>query len=142
MAEDIAGQLSIGTTPDGVMTMLSVDMAKSLSPFVILYNKEGKEIANSARIAGTTPHLPPGVIDVARNRGQHRVTWEPVMGVRAAVVILPYKSPQGTGFVVVGSSLREVERVSHDLLVVTMVFYAVSLLGLMGISLLAFPKQR
>jgi AAA+ superfamily predicted ATPase len=67
---------------------------------------------------------------VLRAAQGHRteLTWQPRDGVRSAIVVLPFHGPQGTGTVMVGRSLTEVEK--RETLLVELV--AAGLLGGLG----------
>ena len=88
-----------------------VDMAHSLSPFLIVYDDRGKPLGANAQLNGQTPTPPSGVFDFVRQHGEERVSWQPVFGahsVRIAAVIERVNGPQ-PGFVLAGRSMREVE---------------------------------
>ena len=61
---------------------------------------------------GQTPTPPKGVFEYARNHGEERFSWQPVLGrqngVRIAAVLERVNGPQ-PGFVLAGRNLREVE---------------------------------
>jgi hypothetical protein len=106
MAEDSATVISGGGNlnfPD------KVDIGKSLSPFVMVFDASGNEIQSQALLDGVVPHLPPGVFDSVRSHGEDRFTWQPRPGVRIAAVVTNYTG-QTSGFVLAGRSLREVEK--------------------------------
>ena len=88
----------------------TVDLAKSLSTFIMIFDNEGKTLISTAKLDGQTPSLPKGVLDAARKSGQNKITWMPKKDVRSAVVITKYSANSKTGFVLVGRSLREVEK--------------------------------
>jgi len=105
-------------------------MARSLSPFVIVYNDQGQPLASQAVLDGQTPTPPMGVFDYVRQHGEERVSWQPVPGttsnkdeksvlnggmilqrshgVRIAAVIQRVAGPT-PGFVLAGRNMREVE---------------------------------
>ena len=109
MAEDIANELENGETVTSVTPTNQVDLAHSLAPFVILFNDQGTQIASSGRLHGQSPTLPGGVLDYVQRHGEDRITWQPEHGVRIATVVIGY-SGTNPGFVLVGRSMREVER--------------------------------
>lgn len=90
----------------------SVDMAKSLSPFLIVYDDEGRALGSTGQLDGQAPSPPKGVFDYVRQHGEERVSWQPVLGsehgVRIAAVVERVNGNQ-PGFVLAGRSLREVE---------------------------------
>lgn len=108
MAEDAAAALTRGEPVESVLPASQVDLAKSLAPFVIVFNDAGKPVASNGSLNGSIPAFPPGVFDYVRKNGEDRITWQPEPGVRIASVVMGY-SGNKPGFVVVGRSLREVE---------------------------------
>ncbi len=108
MAEDLAGKLGNGILPSRVLPENQVEISKSLSPYVIVFDAKGNYLAASATLDGKPPLLPAGVFDYAKTHGQNRVTWQPRLDVRSAIVVIPFKGSQ-EGFVAAGRSLREVE---------------------------------
>lgn len=109
MAEDTARALAGGKLPATLVQGETVDIATSLSPYLIIFNDAGQPTASSARLNGQTPALPNGVFDFVRQQGEDRITWQPQPGVRSATVIVPYRG-SNPGFVLAGRSLREVEK--------------------------------
>jgi len=119
MATDLAVYLNqYGVTDglsQGVLTARGggiVDMAKSLSPFLIVYDDEGRALGSTGQLDGQTPAPPQGVFDYVRAHGEERVSWQPILGtgrgVRIAAVVERVSGNQ-PGFVLAGRSLREVE---------------------------------
>ena len=88
-----------------------VDMARSLSPFLIVYDDQGQPLGSNVQLNGQTPAPPKGVFDYTRIHGEERVTWEPIPGsheVRIAAVVERVKGNQ-PGFVLAGRNMREVQ---------------------------------
>ena len=130
MAGDLEARLESGVAPAAAVPAASVDMARSLSPFVIVYNDQGQPLASQAVLDGQTPTPPMGVFDYVRQHGEERVSWQPVPGttsnkdeksvlnggmilqrshgVRIAAVIQRVAGPT-PGFVLAGRNMREVE---------------------------------
>lgn len=106
LAQDAAARLADGAPLEAVVPTGTVDIAKSLSPFVIVYGSDNTPLAGSGTLDGTLPTPPIGVLDTARSADENRVTWQPRAGVRIASV----ETAVGDGRVVLaGRSLREVE---------------------------------
>ena len=105
MANDAADALNSGSSVESVMPQEKVFFAKSLAPFYVIYNLDGKPVAGSGILDGNLPEIPKGVLDNAKQIGENRRTWQPNDNVRIATVIVPYKD----GFVLAGRNLREVE---------------------------------
>jgi len=114
IAEDIAQSLTAGQQPQVPPNTARVDIAKSLAPYMIIYDETGKLITSLAQIDGKNPKIPQGVFQHAKQYGQNRFTWEPKQGVRSAVVLAHYQGSQ-PGYILVGRSLREVEKREDNL---------------------------
>ncbi len=86
-------------------------MARSLSPFVIVYDDQGHAIASQGLLNGSVPTPPAGVFENVRKNGEERLSWQPVRGlggVRIATVIERVNGPH-PGYVLAGRNMREVE---------------------------------
>ena len=105
LAEDAAARLDAGANPNDVLPSQPVDMARSLAPFLIVFDRGGKPVASSAQLEGTTPQPPPGVLTAVSGSRRNQLTWAPRPEVREAAVIVAYRD----GHVLVGRSLRLVE---------------------------------
>lgn len=108
MAEDAASALASGKPVESVVPASVVDIAASLSPYLVVYDDAGKPIAASGLLHNQMPALPPGVFDYVRQKGEDRITWQPEPGVRSAAVVTRAGGSR-PGFVLAGRSLREVE---------------------------------
>jgi len=111
MAEDAAARFGSGAALlQGLFEPTeSIDIAKSLAPFIIIYDDDGKAVASTGGLHGQPPSPPPGVFDYVRQNGEERVTWQPEPGVRIASVVVRATGTRA-GFVLAGRSLREVEK--------------------------------
>jgi len=109
LATDAAARIESGTVPSEAAATGDVDMARSLAPFVIVYDDEGRPVASQARLNGSIPAPPQGVFRYVREHGEERVSWQPGSGVRVAAVIERVGGAH-PGFVLAGRSLREVEK--------------------------------
>jgi len=74
-----------------------------------VFDDSGKVLASTGVLDGATPEPPAGVLRAARTH-RNTLTWQPRSGVRAAIVVMPYRSSTASGTVLVGRSLTEVER--------------------------------
>ena len=101
----VESAIEAGRPPESFDNPHKSDLGKILSPFVILFDDNGKPITSTIVLSGKTPQPPKGVFDAARKNGENRFTWEPQKGLREAVVLRKIKS----GFVLAGRSLKEVE---------------------------------
>ena len=109
LSEDFAASLASGKSPSGDFLTKQVEISTSLSPFVMVFDDTGKALASNALLDGATPQYPAGVFEYVRQHGQDRVTWQPREGVRHATVVTRFEGPAGSGFVVAGRSIRDVE---------------------------------
>jgi len=125
LAEDAAARLNAGATPDMVVPGESVDLAVSLQSYVMVFDAANQLLASSARLNGQAPPFPTSVFDQVRNGGQDRITWQPLPGVRGAVVVQRWHD----GFVVAGRSLRLVEERVDHILQLTVFVWLVTLGG-------------
>ncbi len=96
-----------------------VDLKKSLATFIIITDDSGKPLFSSAILDGETPSVPPGVLDYAKENGQHQVTWQPEGEVRVAIVVQAFTDLKNSrsGYVIAGRSLRETEKRTRHLLI-------------------------
>lgn len=120
ISEDTASLLASGKTLPATAFTPVIDIAKSLSPYFIIYDDSGNPMGSTGLLDGKIPTVPPGVIAYTKEHGQDRITWQPRPGVRSAIVITHVNTGLG-GFVLSGRSLREVEKREDQIL-----FFAVS----------------
>jgi hypothetical protein len=110
-----AGMLQPGALPAIAGGSAQVDMARSLTPFIIVYDGQGLPLASQAYLNGQTPIPPSGVFDNVRQHGEARISWQPILGrengVHIAAVIQRIQGSNGAaaGFVLAGRNMREVE---------------------------------
>ena len=102
---DAAARLDAGAAPSSVVGPTVIDVARSLSPFMVVYDKTGAALASDGVLDGKRPMLPTGVLQSATATGRDAVTWQPREGVRIATVTIPWNG----GTVTSGRSLRLVE---------------------------------
>jgi hypothetical protein len=111
LAEDAAARLDAGGKPGDQVGSATVDIARSLAPFVVVYSPTGTILATDGTVDGQPPDVPAGVLDSARSSGRNAVTWQPRAGVRVATVTVPWSG----GSVLAGRSLRLVEQEASNL---------------------------
>lgn len=109
MAEDSGAELAKGAPFAAVVPAGRVDVARSLAPFVVVYDDLGNPVASSGVLEGRVPLLPTGVLDYVRANGEDRITWQPEPGVRLASVVVHFQGAR-SGFVLAARSLREIEK--------------------------------
>ena len=100
---------ALGFSPKDAVFRNTIDISKSLAPYVIIYDASEKPIASGAVLDGKTPNPKKEAFDFAKKTGENRFTWEAKKGVRSAVVLAYYKG-KDSGFVLAGRSLKEVEK--------------------------------
>ncbi len=132
LAEDAARALDAGASPSSVTGPVTVDVARSLAPFVTAFDQSGKPVASSGQLDGAPPVPPKGVLDAAGAGATNRVTWQPRDGVRIATVTVPWSG----GTVMAGRSLREVERLENNALLLVAAGWAATLAALAVVCLL------
>lgn len=105
LAQDLATKLDNGASPASLVGE-PVDVAKSLSPAVIISDLSGKELASSAQINGSITTVPLGVLRSSQNHAYNAVTWQPQSDVRLASVSVAGKDY----YVTAVRNLKEVEK--------------------------------
>lgn len=144
MAGDLAARLNQLGTDDGLRqgaldasgTGTGVDISRSLSPFLIVFNDAGQPLGSNALLDGITPTPPRGIFDYVRQHGEERVSWQPQSGVRIAAVVVRVGGRQ-PGFVLAGRNMREVEARIGDVRMMAALTWA-GMLGLVAVGTVAF----
>jgi len=131
MAGDLVARLEQGVSAAEAVPAGSVDLSRSLTPFLIAYDDQGRPLASQAQLNGKTPTPPSGVFDNVRQRGEARISWQPRRDVRIAAVIQRVNGPQ-PGFVLAGRNMREVE--SREALVGQLA--GLTWIGMLGVILI------
>ncbi len=116
LAYDIAYQISHGAEVANFINGNKIEVTKSLSSFVILYDNSFQRIGSNALLNGHEFNIPAGVLKYTAENGEDRVTWQPQSQIRLATEVLRIDGNK-PGFIVVGRSLREVENRVNTLLV-------------------------
>lgn len=127
VSEDLAARLGSGGQI-GTLSNRTIDVAKSLATYYVVYDKSGKAIEGTATLDGQMPELPGGIFDYVRTHGQTRVTWQPKNGVRSAIVVTKYSD----GFAMSGRSLREVEKRENQILILVVLGWAITMMVCFG----------
>jgi len=120
MAQDGAARLADGGIPAELVQrgVAPVDAAKSLAPWIAVYDASGTPLESSAVLDGRPPTPPQGIFDLAKAQGTNlpHNTWQPEGGVRIALVVVPVTSGPNQGyFVAAGRNMSEVENREGDL---------------------------
>jgi hypothetical protein len=125
-SEEIINALNQGAPADAIVNSAqALNISRTLSPFVIIFDKDAKVVASSGKLGDQTPTPPSGVFDKLRDKGQNNFTWQPEKDVRIAAVMR--KADGDKGFVLVGRNLREVERREYQLFKLLVIGWVVSL---------------
>jgi hypothetical protein len=142
MAEDTAAALARGEALEAFgESGKKIDMARSLSPFLIIFDDNGQPVVSTVQLNGQTPAPPAGVLAYAKTHGENRVTWQPRPGVRNATVIIHYAG-QKSGFVLAGRSLREVQARISAIGRLIAAGWAASLVALLAVLLMSGLLSR
>ena len=121
LATDAVNKLNSGFSPRALPLPASIEISKSLYPFVIILDQNKKVIVTSATLDGEVPAIPSGTFDYVAKSGQDKVTWQPYPGVREALVIDKYKNGSLSGYVVAGGTLKltedTIDKLGRDILI-------------------------
>jgi hypothetical protein len=128
IAEDAAQSLEQEYVPAAVVPRTVIDVSKSLSPFVMVFDEQGKVLESSMKMSSELPVPPTGVFDYVRARGEDILTWQPMPGVRLASVMV-HLSGSHQGFVLSGHSLRAVEDQIQRLGLIVLTGWAMMMAG-------------
>lgn len=135
MAEDAANALNKGADPKSlVSTTPAIEISQSLSPYLIIYDTSGNIAAGSATLNGKALKIPQGVIDYIKKNGKDAATWQPVPGVRQAMV--GFSTAKKDYIVIAGRSLRPTEERIDRLGELVLFGWAMSLLGMFVVAFL------
>lgn len=128
MAQDATMELDRQRDPTSFnFNDTAVDIAYSMAPFILVYDRAGNVVAGNGMLDGEIPKIPFGVLQHTPPHDTHAVTWQPRDGVRIAAVSIQARDY----YVVVGRSLYVVE--SHIQLV-TMYVASAWLLTMSGLA--------
>ncbi len=146
LAEDGALKLSLGAAPAVLVpreASASIDIQKSLSPWLVVYDQAGLVLESSAVLNNAPPKLPQGIFNTStwskapmytqNGMQESRVTWQPEAGVRQALVLVHVSNGM---YVALGRNMREVEqRIEH----LGEMLFAAWLVTLVALLLTSFP---
>ena len=105
LAEDGAAQLNSTGNILGLVNTPRVDIAKSLAPFVIVYDKSGHPFAGNGFLNGKLAAAPIGILQASTGQDYNSITWQPQPDVRIAAVT----TTSNMYYVLSGRNLKEVE---------------------------------
>jgi len=142
MAEDAADALTNGQSLATVVPAGQINIAKSLAPYLVVFDDSGKVLASSGLLHNQLPTFPAGVFEYVRLHGEDRVTWQPEPGVRSATVVV-HNGGSSPGFVMAGRSLRESENRDTEFLFMIGFGWAFTCFAtLVGVALSEFIFKR
>jgi sensor histidine kinase regulating citrate/malate metabolism len=121
IAREVSSKLEQGRSIESEMASEPFNISHSLSPFIVLYDTQGKALRSNAYLDGKMPQVPLGVFAAFKNDVEHRITWQPRKGVRMAMVIVKTNASP-VQFVASGRSMEEVEDRTEQMR--SMVFFA------------------
>lgn len=127
MAEDLAEGLAAGKKVEDVVEKKEIEISTSLATYIVVFDEEGKILRSQALLDGKEITIPKGILSYTKAFSENRVTWQPRAGVRSAVVVARYNSGKSIGFVMVGRSLREVEKREGLLLIQVLIGWGVAM---------------
>ncbi|HEY8281746.1 MAG TPA: hypothetical protein VIG28_04630, partial [Leifsonia sp.] len=105
LASQVTSAGGAGGGAGGAGAAAHVDLATSLAPFFVVYDRSGVPVSGTGYLDGRLARIPAGVVRTALAEGMDRVTWQPRPGLRYATVA----QKDGDRVVVAGQSLKPVE---------------------------------
>jgi hypothetical protein len=117
----------------------TVDLGSSSQAFFVVYDSGDAPESGSARLDGSLPEAPRGVLDTARTDDANHVTWQPTPELRFATV----EVRAGHSVVLAGQSLGPTERRIDSLGLLLLACWAatIALLGAGWGVIRAFPPR-
>jgi hypothetical protein len=131
MAQDAKLRVEAGAKPEGFAGAIPIE--KDPAPYLVFFNATGTPIAGSGVLNNALPTLPPGVLAAAKKNGVNRLTWEPIPGVREAIVVMP----AGDYFVMAGRSLIYTEEQEAGLTARILIGWAGMMIAVVLVAILA-----
>ena len=128
IAQDVAYDLDRGEIASVVIGK-RVDMAKSLAPFTIIYDKKGNLVLGSGYLNGKVPKIDKGVLEASKGKDYNAVTWQPAKDTRIAAVSVESKKY----YVLSGRNMKQVENNIGNTTQVVLLGLIVSIILLGGV---------
>jgi hypothetical protein len=122
IAQDVAAAVDRNRKPADILAD-HVEMAYSMAPFVIIYDKSGTVVSGNGYLNGEIPVIPYGVLQHTPKDGTHFVTWSPAKGVRIAAVSAmsrDYYIVSGRSLAVTEDHIRTVTQIALCAWLITM----------------------
>jgi hypothetical protein len=140
LAMDAIFKLENGVAPKSVILPPTVELSKSISPFVMIFDSNGKVLVSSALLNGKVPTIPSGIFDFVNAKGEDRVTWQPEAGVLEALVVDRYSVGSVSGYVAAGTSLKEseatIDKIGKDIFIGWVIINVFSVISLAFLELI------
>jgi hypothetical protein len=133
LAQDAVNAINKGADPKLLTGTQQLDLALTLSPYVIIYDANGNSVGNNITLSGEIPKPPTGALNEARNNGANSVTWQPRQGIRQATVMM---AAERGYLVVAGRSLQNTEERIYRLGMLVLFGWAASLVVMLVIVVL------
>jgi len=140
LAQDMAEKITQGKSVDNILKADTVDIEKSLAPFIALYDASGKPLNSTGSLNGKMPQPPAGIFEVAKKEGQHTITWQPQHGVRMALAVA-FTNSTPVQFVVAGRSLKETEARVYALAKMLITGWLVCIALILSVAMLVHYKK-
>ncbi|MGE5518504.1 MAG: hypothetical protein ACM3VS_01170 [Candidatus Dadabacteria bacterium] len=109
IAGDLKYKLEAGKPIDNYFHSDTIDLERSLLVFIETYDDHGKPLKSSGLLNNQLPVIPAGVLNVAKEKGEDWVTWQPGKQLRFALGVVKVNTPT-IAYVAVARSLKEVEK--------------------------------
>jgi hypothetical protein len=130
LAQDAVNAINKGTDPKMLTGTQPLDIASTLSPYLLIYDAQGNAIGNTVTLDGKSPRLPEGTLEATRNKGINIVTWQPRSGVRQAAVMIASRN----GYVVVAARSLQIAESNISMLALQVLFgWIASLVAMLAI---------
>ena len=140
VSEDIASKLNEGKLIGNIIPQDTIDIAHSLSLFVAVFNAEAKTISSNGYLKGHMVQPPPGVFSYLNTHDDNEVTWQPVKGVRMALVIKKTNASP-LAFVAAGRSLKQTELREYSLRITIIISWVICFILLLISTIAIIPKS-
>lgn len=141
IAQDLATDLFQNKDPS-VSLKANVDIEKSLAPFVILFDSNGKAVEGTGKINDKLAQVPSEMLESARQKTEHRTTWQASKTTQVATVVRYYQNSKRAGFVLSGRNIRETQKQTSNLLLISTVAWALSLTGSLALAIALNPSRK
>lgn len=109
LVEDYTQALNQGVSPGMLVNpAFTIELGKSLSPFVIIVDREGKLLTTNASLNHIPQTIPKNLVKQALKGDIQATTWQPEPGIRLATVFMA-AGPKKDYVVMAGRSLKRIE---------------------------------